>query len=64
MLSRLVSEAAIGLWYDDYLAGNPNPVTNSLLNVLNYSTGVEKNDTSFKTAFPFVQTPWKGTAVN
>ncbi|MCC7030760.1 MAG: DUF4331 domain-containing protein [Chitinophagaceae bacterium] len=59
-----VALAAIGLWYDDYLAGNANPVTNNLLNVLNYSTGVEKNDTTFKTAFPFVQTPWKGTAVN
>lgn len=59
-----VALAAIGLWYDDYLAGSPNPVTNNLLNVLNYSTGVEKNDTTFKSAFPFVQTPWKGTAVN
>lgn len=57
--------AAIGLWYDDY---NPtefrsSPVTNQLLNVLNYSTGVEKNDTTFKTAFPYVQTPWRGTNI-
>ncbi len=59
-----VALAAIGLWYDDYLAGNANPVTNELLNVLNYSTGVEKNDTTFKSTFPFVQTPWKGTAAN
>jgi hypothetical protein len=58
--------AAIGLWYDDYEAHNPNasPVTNYLLNVLQYSTGVEKNDTTFKTSFPYVQTPWRGTAVN
>jgi Domain of unknown function (DUF4331) len=56
-----VALAAIGLWYDDYTAGGANPVTNQLLNNLNYSTGVEKNDTTFKSAFPFVQTPWSGT---
>ncbi len=56
-----VALAAIGLWYDDYVAGSANPVTNQLLNNLNYSTGVEKNDTTFKTTFPFVQTPWSGT---
>ncbi len=57
--------AAIGLWYDDYDATNPNasPVTNQLLNVLQYSTGVEKNDTTFKSAFPYVQAPWRGTEV-
>ena len=57
--------AAIGLWYDDY---NPtefrnSPVTNQLINVLQYSTGVEKNDTTFKTTFPYVQTPWRGTNI-
>ncbi len=57
--------AAIGLWYDDF---NPtdfrgNPVTNQLLNVLQYSTGVERNDTTFKTSFPYVQTPWRGTNI-
>jgi Domain of unknown function (DUF4331) len=56
-----VALAAIGLWYDDYVAGSANPVTNQLLNNLSYSTGVEKNDTTFKMAFPFVQTPWSGT---
>ncbi len=57
--------AAIGLWYDDFNPGNPNasPVTNQLVNTLQYSTGVEKNDTTFKTTFPYVQTPWRGTAV-
>ena len=25
---------------------------------------VEKKDTTFKTSFPYVQTPWRGTAVN
>jgi hypothetical protein len=55
--------AAIGLWYDDY-KGGPNPVTPDLVNVLTYSTGVNANDTTFKTSFPYVQTPWRGTAVN
>ncbi len=57
--------AAIGLWYDDYNPNDPNasPVTNQLLNVLQYSTGVEQNDTTFKSSFPFVQSPWRGTAI-
>ncbi len=59
-----VALAAIGLWYDDYKAGSANPVTNHLVNVLTYSTGVEHNDTTFKASFPYVQTPWRGTAVN
>jgi hypothetical protein len=56
-----VALAAIGLWYDDYAAGGSNPATNQLLNNLNYNTGVDKNDTTFKATFPFVQTPWSGT---
>ena len=52
--------AAIGLPYDDY-AGGPSPVTPKLLGVLTYNTGVNANDTSFKTSFPYVQTPWPGT---
>lgn len=54
--------AAIGLWYDDYDAssGTQSPVTNLLLNVLNYSTGVEHNDVAFKTSFPYVASPWVG----
>jgi len=54
--------AAIGLWYDDF-TGGPNPVTPGLVNVLTYSTGVNSNDTSFKTSFPYVQAPWRGTDV-
>jgi len=54
--------AAIGLWYDDYIPGtSPSPVTKQLVNVLTYSAGVTANDTTFKPAFPFVQTPWAGT---
>ncbi|MCZ8285531.1 MAG: DUF4331 family protein, partial [Bacteroidia bacterium] len=52
--------AAVGLWYDDYTAGGPNPVTPMLTNVLGYTTGIEKNDTTFKAAFPYVQAPWSG----
>jgi hypothetical protein len=54
--------AAVGLWYDDYTAGGPNPVTTDLLDVLGYSTGVEQNDTTYKAAFPYVQAPWSGYA--
>lgn len=53
--------AAIGLWYDDF--NGFNPVSQDLIDVLSYSTGVEHNDTTFKTAFPFVQTPWAGTHI-
>ncbi|MEO6667905.1 MAG: DUF4331 family protein [Ferruginibacter sp.] len=54
--------AAIGLWYDDYNpATSASPVTPQLVNVLTYSTGVEANDTGFKSVFPYVQTPWAGT---
>ena len=52
--------AAIGLWYDDFTGSNP--VTQDLLDVLTYSTGVDKNDTTIRRQFPFVQTPWAGTA--
>ncbi len=56
--------AAIGLWYDDYdPATSPSPVTQDLLNVLTYSTGVETNDRPFKSTFPYVASPWRGTDV-
>jgi hypothetical protein len=56
--------AAIGLWYDDYNPGtSSSPVTNRLINTLQYSTGVEKNDTTFKASFPYVQTPWRGSLI-
>ncbi|HYV94729.1 MAG TPA: DUF4331 domain-containing protein [Chitinophagales bacterium] len=51
--------AALGLFYDDYTIGG-NPVTPDLVNVLSYTTGVNSNDTTFKTTFPFVQAPWSG----
>ncbi|MBK9271524.1 MAG: DUF4331 family protein [Saprospiraceae bacterium] len=52
--------AAIGLWYDDYTAGGPNPVTPNLIDVLTYTTGVEENDADFSTGFPYVAEPWSG----
>ena len=51
--------AAIGLWYDDYVPGG-TPVTKNLVNVLSFTAGPTKNDTTFKAAFPYVQTPWRG----
>ncbi len=52
--------AVIGLPYDDYISGSP--VTGDLLNTLNYTTGIDKNDTTFKASFPYVQDPWSGFA--
>lgn len=53
--------AAVGLWYDDYTPGDASPVTQDLLDVLTYSTGVEQNDKAFKSTFPYVAEPWRGT---
>ena len=54
--------AAVGLWYDDYTPGtSPSPVTQQLLNVLTYTTGVEKNDKQFSTSFPYLAMPHRGT---
>ncbi len=55
--------AAIGLWYDDFDPTNPaaSPVTQDLLDVLTYSTGVEFNDRPFSSTFPYVAMPWRGT---
>jgi len=54
--------AAVGLWYDDYdPATSPSPVTEDLLNVLTYTTGVEANDKPFLSSFPYVAMPFSGT---
>ncbi len=57
-----IALAAIGLWYDDYdpNATTPNPVTPNLVNVISFTAGPTKNDTTFKAAFPYVQSPWRG----
>jgi hypothetical protein len=53
--------AALGLWYDDFTPGTtPSPVTPRLLRVVNFTAGPTHNDTTFKAAFPYVQTPWRG----
>ncbi len=54
-----VALAAIGLWYDDFVPGG-SPVTPQLVKTITFKEGVGKNDTTFKAAFPFVQTPWRG----
>ena len=54
--------AAIGLWYDDYNPmTSPSPVTQKLLNVLTYTTGVESNDKPFTASFPYLAQPNSGT---
>ncbi len=54
--------AAIGLWYNDYdPMTSPSPVTQDLLNVLTYTTGVETNDVPFTGSFPYVAQPHNGT---
>ena len=52
--------AAVGLFYDDYTAGGANPVTQNLINVLTYTTGVEENDKAFKSKFPYLAPPASG----
>jgi hypothetical protein len=51
--------AAIGLYYDDYIAGG-SPLTKNLTRTLSFTAGPTKNDTTFKSAFPYVQEPWRG----
>lgn len=55
--------AAIGLWYDDFDPNDPNasPVTQDLIDVLTFTTGVESNDLPFRSTFPYVAMPWRGT---
>ncbi len=53
--------AAIGLWYDDFdPATSTSPVTQDLLDVLTYTTGVEKNDVDFRSSFPYLALPFSG----
>lgn len=52
--------AAIGLWYDDYTAGAPNPVTPQLGGVLAFGAGVNNNDITFNPIYPYVVMPVSG----
>ena len=59
-----VALAAIGLWYDDYIPNvTASPVTPKLVGVLSYRTGVNNNDKYFKSTFPYVASPWRGTQI-
>lgn len=49
---------AIGLPYDDF--NGTDLASPALLGVLGYTTKIEQNDTSFKSSFPYLQTPWSG----
>ena len=51
--------AVLGLWYDDFVPGG-SPLTPQLLRVLGYNTGINRNDTTFRNDFPFMQVPWQG----
>jgi hypothetical protein len=53
--------AAIGLWYDDFTPTSTSGVTPQLGRVLAFNAGITANDTTFKAAFPYAQTPWSGT---
>lgn len=50
--------AAVGLWYDDF--DGSNPVSQDLLDVLTFTTGVEANDVPFTATFPYVAPPHPG----
>lgn len=53
--------AAVGLWYDDFIPGeSASPVTQDLLDVLTYTTGVEANDRPFQDRFPYLALPFAG----
>lgn len=53
--------AAIGLWYDDYdPSGGGSPVTQDLVDVLSFSDGVNSNDATFQSQFPYLADPWSG----
>ena len=57
--------AAIGLWYDDFKpATSSSPVTDDLLGVYTYTTGVETNDAPFTNKFPYLAMPWSGTEIS
>ena len=54
--------AAVGLWYDDYVPGtSASPVTQDLLDVITFRTGVNANDAAFDSSFPYLAKPWRGT---
>jgi hypothetical protein len=55
-----VALAAIGMFYDDFVAAPQSPITTRLGSVLAFNAGVTKNDTTLRSTFPYLQTPWRG----
>lgn len=52
--------AAIGLWYDDYVSGDP--LTPNFVGVTGFTTGVEANSpATFRSTFPYLNPPLSGT---
>jgi hypothetical protein len=51
---------AIGLWTDDYVAGKP-ATTSQLLAKLTWNAGVEANDVPFRTQWPYLALPHRGS---
>ncbi len=51
--------AILGYWYDDYHPGGAT-MTTGMQRTLDFSAGPDKNDTTFKANFPYVQVPWSG----
>ena len=54
-----VALAAVGLWYDDRNLG-ASPLSQDLIDVLTYTTGIETNDVALRTSFPYVANPHSG----
>jgi hypothetical protein len=54
-----VALAAVGLFYDDWDT-KTTPVTNRLVATISFTAGPTANDTTFQSAFPYEQVPWRG----
>jgi len=53
---------AIGLWTDDYKPGvSTSPVTAQLGAKLGWNAGIEHNDTTFRTTWPYLALPHRGS---
>jgi hypothetical protein len=61
---QVVSGACLATWgffYDDFALASTNPLTPRTTSVVSFTTGVERNDTTLRAAWPFMQDPWSGT---
>jgi hypothetical protein len=55
-----IALAAFGMWYDDWGTGPASPVTPNLIANISFTAGPTHNDTTFKSYFPYVASPWRG----